>query len=164
LLRGFISNNAITGGTGNGNYGVWNLSSSPPIISNSTINGGSAGVTVVGLFGTGASTPSVRNNIVFTTGGTTRYCIQEGDTTSDPSVLQNNNLFDCPTAVYRDENTANMQNTCGPGGTGNTDSFHASPVGICTSSVNNGASPVDGNVSIPNTGATNWSIGAFESN
>ena len=52
--------------------------------------------------------PTIENNIISALkGASERYCVHETDANSDPTALRNNVLFDCPTALYRDEgNTA----------------------------------------------------------
>lgn len=207
-----ISNNIITGGNGSGsNYGIHNNSSSPSIWNN-TINGGASGsVKAISIF---SGTPNIRNNILFTSGGTTRNCLDELNGSSDPSFFENNNLFDCPTALYRDENATtvtNMSTSVSTGAGTNTLAFFGNVninnagnqlftdidgsdnnmltmsdndwhlttnAAICD--VRGGGLTISGittdkdgvtrtigtiaGCTPANTGATNWSIGAYESN
>jgi hypothetical protein len=84
---------------------------SAPIIQNNTINASSA-TDSFGIHmsaGSGALVaPTIENNIISALmGASERYCVHETDANSDPTALRNNVLFDCPTALYRDEgNTA----------------------------------------------------------
>lgn len=107
-----ISNNLVFGGPGFGVvHGIYDTGGGTAMIVNNTINGGSSGTTLVsGIYLTNGATPNIRNNIIFTTGGTNRYCIYELAVNADPSAFQNNNLYDCPTALYRDENATNVTN------------------------------------------------------
>ena len=100
-----LQNNAIDGGSGtNFSYGIFNDSSSPTI-QNNTIDGGSGGSRSVGIYSS-SSSPFIENNIVFTSAGITRFCLFEGNATGDPASVRNNDLFDCPTALYFDNDTA----------------------------------------------------------
>lgn len=119
-----IINNSIRGGSVNNteSYGIYN-EGALPVIKNNTIDGG-FGDSAYGIYnasgtltlkddgwgGTTANTyqgsmPDIRNNIVFTSGVTTKYCIYEAGTASDPSFVKNNDLFDCSTGLYYDEGT-----------------------------------------------------------
>ena len=105
-----IRNNIIYGGTGNNNsFGIGNSGS--PTIHNNTINGGTGNNNSYGIYHEDTVSPAIENNIVFTSGGSNRYCIYESGSTSDPLSVRNNDLFDCPTAIYFDKD-----GNC-PGGT-----------------------------------------------
>ncbi len=128
-----IFNNIINGGSGNSTYGVSNESSSTKIYNN-TIHGGDNGNISVGIRNhfsssstiinntiaggicndnslgiiNSSSRPIINNNIIFTyAGASTRYGIYEDEyyNSADASSLQNNNIFNCPTALYYDEDT-----------------------------------------------------------
>ena len=86
-------------------YGIL-LNASSPRIMNNTINGGSGADEAYGIFHFGACNPKIENNLIFTTGGTARYGIFEMALNSSPASLRNNDLFDCPTALYRNFETA----------------------------------------------------------
>ncbi|MEE8554700.1 MAG: DUF1565 domain-containing protein, partial [bacterium] len=108
-----IYNNVIDGGTGVTNsYGIY-ITRSEAKVRNNTIDGGSGGSESNGIVhdGTGGISESVaENNMVFTTGGTSRYCLVEFEATnSDFKSVKNNDLWDCPTAFYRDQGTTNVQ-------------------------------------------------------
>lgn|GEM_PF-646478 len=100
-----IRNNTISGGIGsNASQGIFNNGSSnglSPAIRNNTINGG-AGAISTGIMSQSAS-PTIENNIVFTSGDGTRSCMVEITSNADPASLRNNDLFDCPDALYLDE-------------------------------------------------------------
>ncbi|MBL8032975.1 MAG: right-handed parallel beta-helix repeat-containing protein [Leptospiraceae bacterium] len=102
---GTIVNNTILGGSGSGNnYGIGMAGVVlPTVISNNTINGGSAG-TAYGIRMFSGATPEIRNNIIFTSVGT-GTCIYESAAGDDPVAMENNNLFGCTTALYRDHDT-----------------------------------------------------------
>lgn len=100
-----ISNNLILVQSALTNYGIYLNLSSSPTISNNTIHAGTAG-TSYGVFMNSSSRPNVRNNIIFSSGGTS-YCVFENDSTSDVTSLQNNNLYGCATALYRDGEGSN---------------------------------------------------------
>ena len=95
-----IQNNSINGGSGvSASTGI-NAGGSP-MIQNNTINGGSGGASSYGIRLNG--TPTIENNTIFTSGGgSNRYCIYEDDIDYDPVSVRNNDLFDCPTAIYYD--------------------------------------------------------------
>lgn len=111
-----IINNIILGGDSTGTFSSGIESSSAATILNNTIDGGSAGFYSTGIYinGSADGAPTIQNNIVFTSGGNTRLCIWEGNTV-DPALLQNNDLFNCPAALYAAQVV---------GGTGNC-SFHS---------------------------------------
>ena len=101
-----IQNNTIGGGiAGSGSFGIYNISSST--IQNNTIDGGSGGSNSYGIYSS-SSSPTIQNNIVFTSGSSAGYCLYEFDSSSDPAFLENNDLFDCPTAFYVDEGVTNL--------------------------------------------------------
>jgi hypothetical protein len=56
----------------------------------------------IGIFIGGAG-GRIANNIVFTTGGTSRYGMYEDGAGNDPITVQNNLVFNCPTAFYYNE-------------------------------------------------------------
>jgi len=100
-----IQNNIIDGGSSRDNsYGIL-IDSSSPIIQNNTIDGGSSGSNSSGIFfpfGPNSPSVTIQNNNIFTSeGSSSRYCILDENPISTPSFPQNNNLFDCPTALFR---------------------------------------------------------------
>ena len=108
-----IINNIIHGGIGYYSYGIFNDRSSPDI-TNNTINGGSGSAYSIAIM-TGSthssppySQPFIRNNIIFTEGSGTRWGIHETDEVSDPASVRNNTIFDCPDALYRDEDSVSI--------------------------------------------------------
>jgi len=57
------------------------------------------------------SNPEIINNIIYTyTVGSNcdRYGIYEYSTSSDPAIVNNNDIFDCPTGLYYDENSSGI--------------------------------------------------------
>jgi len=110
-----IRNNTVSGGKGRISEGI-HMSGASPIIENNTIDGGSganasAGITLAGLTGIGLPVPTspvIQNNIVLTSGNGPRYCIREVEYDSDPAVLENNDLYNCPAGLYLDELTTEL--------------------------------------------------------
>jgi hypothetical protein len=99
----FIYNNIIRAGNGYWSIGLQNYSTgSNPKIYNNVITGGTGNRAraVEMKFG---SAPEIINNIIFTEGGTNRYGIYEYTLDGDPAVVENNDIFNCPTALYYDE-------------------------------------------------------------
>lgn len=103
-----IINNTIDGGTGYRAYGILTSDGSDPEIYNNTINGGNPPQTSMGIYIKNDDNPRIVNNIIFTSGGVARFCIYENDPgdfpghpnpDSNPGILRNNNLFDCPTGL-----------------------------------------------------------------
>lgn len=100
-----IRNNAVSGGRGRSlSQGILN-NGGAPVIQNNTINGGSGSFSY-GILN-GSASPTIENNLVFTSGNGTRYCIVETTSNADPVSLRNNDLFDCPAALYGDEGFTN---------------------------------------------------------
>lgn len=103
-----IINNTIDGGTGYRAYGILTSDGSNPKIYNNTIDAGDPVQTAIGIYIKNDDNPRIINNLIFTSGGQARFCIYENDPgdfpghpnpDSNPSILRNNNLFDCPTAL-----------------------------------------------------------------
>jgi len=106
-----VHNNLVLGGIngGFGNIGI-ELTSVSGEISGNTIYAGQGSYSYGIEMKTGV-TASIKNNLVFTaTAGGNRHCIGESGTGNNPVAVQNNNLFGCPTGVYRD-----ADNGCGGG-------------------------------------------------
>lgn len=59
------------------------------------------------------SDPMIENNIIFSTGDNNQYGIYEDDANSDPSSVQNNDIYGCDTALYYDEGTTAIDNATG---------------------------------------------------
>lgn len=102
-----IRNNVIYGGDGTAgdtttSFGIL-LEDSTGTIQNNTINGGDPGSTFDSMahgIELTRSTPVIENNILFTSGGVNRYGIYEFGSGARPSSFNNNDVFDCPTALY----------------------------------------------------------------
>lgn len=111
-----ITNNLILGGSGSGsNRGIQYATSGTPgaaLIANNTINGGTVDpATGILLNASAVSTNlTIRNNIIFNSTNINSYCIFENTANADPTLFQNNNLFGCPSALYRDHDTATSVN------------------------------------------------------
>ena len=95
------SNDIIATASNDISYGILINGSSPKIMNN-TINGGSGPNEAYGIFIFVQSSPVIENNIIFTTGGERRVGIFEFSFNTTPISLRNNDIFDCPTALYRD--------------------------------------------------------------
>ncbi|MEW6681293.1 MAG: right-handed parallel beta-helix repeat-containing protein [Nitrospirota bacterium] len=102
-----IQNNSISGGSGTYSYGIQirfpSTGSGLPEIRNNTIDGGSGATQAIGIDMSGRGTPMIQNNIVFTSGNGQRYCLY--NLAVFTIVVFNNDLFDCPTALYSDGST-----------------------------------------------------------
>lgn len=98
-----IRNNVIRGGSGsNSSNAVIDANLSFSTIRNNSIDGGT-GVSSHAIM-IMESSPTIQNNILYTSAGTNRYCLSEwNNINSDPAQFTNNNLFACPTALYHDE-------------------------------------------------------------
>lgn len=103
----FIYNNVLIGGKGyKYSTGISNFTNSSPKIYNNIINGGGGITASVGVYNYNNSNPYIKNNIVFTTGGVEEFCLYEGGkndanwTLSNPNAVENNDLFNCKTALY----------------------------------------------------------------
>lgn len=107
-----ITNNFINGGTNSGifhTHGIYSTNAASPTISNNTINGGGAsgggGSAAYGIYHSFTGTSAVTNNIIYTSSGNQRFGIYESGVSTGALSLQNNLLFDCPTALYYDQTT-----------------------------------------------------------
>jgi hypothetical protein len=69
---------------------------------NNTICGGINGTASNGIRLLMGATGSIQNNILFTAAVGNAYGIRESSADSDPTVCRNNNIFDCPNAIYYD--------------------------------------------------------------
>lgn len=152
-----LSNNVIFAGSGLGtHYGVYGLGGDLQI-SNNTIGGGNAG-TSVAIYMNGGSTFSIRNNIVFNqtnAGASLGTCIQEAAAGNNPTILDNNNFFGCPT-LYQDSTLGAVNNICAATGNLRT----AAACGGTALSTPTGS----GNVSINNAGPLFASINGVDGN
>jgi hypothetical protein len=105
-----VENNALHAGGGANANGV--SISSPGIIRNNTICGGVNGSGYVYGINIGQTTANIiiENNIIFTAGGLGRRGIyaytSEGASGGIPYSLRNNDIWNCPTALYYDHNTS----------------------------------------------------------
>jgi Bacterial Ig-like domain len=109
----YIRNNIIRGGSGSVSIGIRSDSVSP-VIRNNTIHGGSGAVSSWGIAtynsGSVSTAPTIENNLVFTSGSAPdRSCIVEANMNTRPSSLISNDLFDCPTALYKDNSGGNLR-------------------------------------------------------
>ena len=98
----------ISGGSGSISIGINNSNTSSTLVRNNTIDGGtgsseSYGI-VNGLLGSLdlLASPTIENNIIFTSGSSTEYCIYDNKLKPDPVSVRNNDLFGCSTALYHD--------------------------------------------------------------
>ncbi|HEX2949187.1 MAG TPA: hypothetical protein VHV83_06415 [Armatimonadota bacterium] len=90
-----VYNNYIFGGTGPTTYGIYTAGGSyAPDVLNNTVNGGNATTTATAFYSCG-SVGKVQNNIFFTSGGSTRYCLNY---TSNVGTSSYNVFKACPTA------------------------------------------------------------------
>lgn len=101
-----IRNNTIYGGTANTgvlwSYGII-VENSSATIQNNTIDGGFAEPSSGGIsYGIQIffASPTIENNIIFTSDGNKRYGVYELGSSSFPISLKNNDIFDCPDALY----------------------------------------------------------------
>lgn len=127
IFNNYIYTGSITGDTGiTMTLGISNENSSPTI-RNNTINGGSGPYFAVGVNNSyngdldGNTFPLIENNIIYTENGTSRYGIREKDALSEPASVKNNNVFNCDTALYKDND-----------GTTSTDLLYISDTGAFT--------------------------------
>lgn len=102
-----IRNNVIDGGNANNSVGILIDAKSqpaftPPDVQNNTISGGSAGTFSYAIQLKAGGYGTIENNIVFTAGGTNRYCVWELADNGGAGTLHNNDLFDCAQALYAD--------------------------------------------------------------
>jgi len=102
-----VYNNLVHGGTNATVYGVQCVMSSPKIINNS-INGGhgtvSSGAIVAESDAFYVTKSIIKNNILFSTSvGSLKFGYYEYSVNSTPLEFMNNNIFDCPSALYRDK-------------------------------------------------------------
>lgn len=125
-----IVNNTIFGGSPSGSYsaGVQVENGGNPTVLHNTISGGTStspaanGIQIVGS----GSTATVRNNIIFTDTPTGSHCLIEAVGVNFTAV-DNNALFDCDKALFRDDNDGDVTDTATPislsGGSGTLASF-----------------------------------------
>jgi hypothetical protein len=103
-----LRNNLICAGSAT-NYtsGVYCYdANADPEISNNTICGGIDGIASNAIRLTFNASARIKNNILFSTASSGSYGINESLADADPSALQNNNIFDCSTALYYDNGGA----------------------------------------------------------
>ncbi|ABZ95214.1 Hypothetical protein LBF_2733 [Leptospira biflexa serovar Patoc strain 'Patoc 1 (Ames)'] len=106
-----ISNNVISGKTGSISYGLNSSFPSNVTLTNNFINGGSGNLSIAiyNGAGNGTSRGNYSSNRLFTSGGTNRFCMYEAGITAptynSPISFNNNQLFDCPSGLYFDNNT-----------------------------------------------------------
>jgi hypothetical protein len=117
-----IYNNIIVGGSGFTSRGISNWDNSTPEILNNTINGGNAKFQSVAIdlgdCNVDCAIP-IFNNIIYTSGNAAlRYGIYKSLSYNNPpqlEQLENNDLFDCPKAVYHDSHNNNDLIVCDNG-------------------------------------------------
>ncbi len=95
-----VSYNSIHGGTGSTTYGIFTVGSSTPEISdNTSIDGGDAAnsrcIYIAG------STPVITGNFITLANNASGYGIYE-TSSSDPISVSNNNVYNCPSGLYYD--------------------------------------------------------------
>jgi hypothetical protein len=112
-----VLNNVIIAGSGAADtYGMNPNGNFDGDIINNTINGGNGTSSSTGIrFNTTSTSVKVINNIIFTQGGAQSRCFSEVNSGQDPDQFSNNNLFGCPTALYRDENLSDLDAMCAGG-------------------------------------------------
>lgn len=97
-----IYNNTIKGGQGDATFGIYSYHKCAPKIYNNTIDGGS-GTNCAGIWNQEESTPAIANNIISAPGSSAGFGIYEDNPPSDPTEVNNNDIFNCKTALYLDE-------------------------------------------------------------
>ena len=110
-----VRNNVIDGGRGavySAGMLIYDLSTSntDPVVQNNTINASSSNQSRGIWLASNSAKATIENNIVSAAAGSTQICIDEYYATADPVSVRNNVLFDCPTALYRDEASLNLTN------------------------------------------------------
>lgn len=95
-----VFNNIIIAGTGDEGFGI-RRPSGQTLIYNNYINGGDCN-TSYGIYLWGSTQPFIINNIIETIDGSARYGIYEDYSGSNPHEVMNNNIYNCPTALYYD--------------------------------------------------------------
>ncbi len=104
---GVLINNVINGGeNAQDSRGITNDGLCNPHIVNNTIFGGNGSFRAVGILNDDTVAPEIINNIIFTAGSGTRIGIYEGQSDSEPQTVRHNTIFDCPDALYYDNDTA----------------------------------------------------------
>ncbi len=103
-----IRNNVIYGGGGSITYGINIADTSNVNVQNNTINGGSGISTAMGIIMASCNL-TIQNNIIFNTSTGGSYGIYENDGDATPDYVQNNNIFDCVTALYFDNDAGKNQ-------------------------------------------------------
>jgi hypothetical protein len=94
-----IRNNIVLGGMAGTHSMAFQVSGSDALLQNNVFIGGEANYSWGIHFVEGGMTAT--NNIVTTVAGTiARVCVSESNQMSEPTWLNNNDLFDCPSALY----------------------------------------------------------------
>ena len=171
-----VRNNAIRSGNGSVNgYGIV-CDDVAAIIQNNTVSAASSlNAIALNVFD---SAPTIENNILSTTSGLVRYCIRESNNSSDPAAVRNNDLFDCPTALYYDEGSSFLTSIIAVNGLGDTTASGNVSVGPAFAStmdfhltvtspalVTEGALDLSGSFTTDRDSTTRtapWSMGAYE--
>ena len=99
-LGDLIRNNRVFGGDG-ATFCFGIHMEGMAVAENNTVDGGQCPTYSVAL-GYSQGESVIKNNILFTSGGNNRLCFWEDSGASNPAALLNNDLFDCPTALYVD--------------------------------------------------------------
>lgn len=137
-----IFSNQIFGGSAQTTYGINGSSDKTSFISNNSINGGTATAYSYGIYmDSSTDDETIWNNIVFTSGATEQYCVSNGS--NYPIAFQNNNLFSCSTALYRDYYKGDLAFICSDGKPGSTSGC---------STGENIADTTSGNITFSNSG------------
>ncbi|MFH1873863.1 MAG: Ig-like domain-containing protein [Pseudomonadota bacterium] len=95
-----IENNIIFGGTALITAGLL-VGDNTALIRNNIIDAGQGTTDSYGIR-IDDSQPIIENNLIFSSGTGDEYCIYEITVDSDPTAVNNNNLFSCSTALYHD--------------------------------------------------------------
>lgn len=105
-----VANNVIDGGNGTTfAFGIL-VNGGAPVIVNNTVGGGAGDGYTFGI-STSSAASVIENNVVFTTAGAFgRACIEHDGGTA-PASVRNNDLFDCPAALYV-ETVGGLSGTC----------------------------------------------------
>ncbi|MCB1199814.1 MAG: right-handed parallel beta-helix repeat-containing protein, partial [Leptospiraceae bacterium] len=109
-----VNNNLVSGGQGtNGSSGLYLAGSATVTVRNNTIHTGTAGTASRGVYLVSNNSVTVQNNLIVCTGAAATNIIgfEEAGGATEPSVFRNNNVSDCSTALYRDNNATNITGT-----------------------------------------------------
>ncbi len=180
-----LFNNTINGGNSTETFGISNKNGSPKIFNN-TINGGKGDTSCAAIWNWANTSPTINNNIIFSSSNTKGYGIFEMYADSDPQEVKNNDFVNCPEAFYYDHDSLPPKEKTTIGDvnavTGAKDNVDDDPKFVSTDDWHlQGTSPTtvtkggldgaalgwgfstdkDGKTRVGN-GTTGWSMGAYE--